>query len=216
MSRSFETNKNLIIISFILNWIFAIPNVFLRGNTVWPYISYTLSGISLLLFFIGMKGLAEHYKDKTIYQNTRKIIIYGIVAIISLNVTPIIGNFISRSNELSGGTSSTSSPFIITIITLIVAIILVALIAICYREILRALANHTSKQEFRTASDLMYYGILLAIVFVGLFLIFAAIILMIIALYSLKETDTKTKYCTQCGTQNAPENTFCPNCGKQT
>jgi len=213
MSRSFKTNKNLIVISLILNWIFAIPLLSLRGTAFSPYISYALSVITIFLFFIGMKGLAEHYKDKIIYQNARKIIIYNICAMI----TTIIITIATNSNEPSGNPSITTAfPIVLSIIVLLITIIFVVLMALCYRKILTVLADHTGKQDFRTASNLMYYGLILAIVFVGLFLLIGAIIIMAITIYSLKETDTKTKYCIQCGTPNASKNTFCPNCGKQT
>jgi len=222
MSRSFKTNKNLVVISLILNWIFAIPLLVLRGTAFSPYINYVLGAITIFLFFIGMKGLAEHYKDKTMYQNARKIIIYNISTIITAIIITITANFaftnftaIFNGGSGNSSTATTDFPIVLSLIALLIIIIFAVLIALCYRKILRALADHTGKQDFRTASDLIYYGLILSIVFIGFFLILGAIIIMAIAIYSLKETDTKIAYCTQCGTPNTPENTFCPNCGKQ-
>jgi uncharacterized membrane protein len=199
-----------------MRWIFIIPTIAFRGNTLISYVNSALSLICLILFFIGMKGLAEHYKDKTLHQNTRKIMIYAIVGTIISSVMLIPAYFITLPNSPTGASSAAFFSMIPYLIMLVLTLIITVLQMMCFRKILGALADHTGKQLFHTANTFMYYGLILSIVLVGLFLIPIAFIIMTIAIYSLKKSDTKTKYCTQCGTPNAPENAFCPNCGKQT
>ena len=66
-STTFETSKLLAAIGSLLLFLSFIPYIGIVG---------------LILLFIGIKGLAEHYRDDSIYQNTIKGLIFGFIAII--------------------------------------------------------------------------------------------------------------------------------------
>jgi uncharacterized membrane protein len=199
-----------------MGFIFAIPRLALSGNIFLPYINIIISITSLLLIFTGMKGLATHYKDESIYKNARKIAILnvaGIIVGVLSQVTPVTTNALDILKE--GVSGATALPIILLVLILIAALAIFVLNIVYLRRIIIALAEHSGKEEFRTANTLLLYGLILLIVLVGAFLLLIAYVFIAVGLFSLKATDTKTKRCTQCGTPLAPESIFCTQCGKQ-
>jgi uncharacterized membrane protein len=52
-----------------------------------------LSIIGLILGFMGMKGLAKHYRDHKIYKETRKSVFFGVASFITLIMWPFTLTF---------------------------------------------------------------------------------------------------------------------------
>jgi hypothetical protein len=115
---------------------------------------------------------------------------------------------------------------------LVVAFIFYLLAAMYFKRAFSSLAQKSGEHMFETAGLLLWIGAILTIIFVGLFLILVAWILLAIAFFSMKAPSQQyaytpppsaatpaptqaTRYCPNCGAPVEPNTTFCPHCGKQ-
>jgi len=227
MSSTFESSKLLAAIGSIL---LVIPSVNIIG---------------IILVLIGMKGLAEHYKDDSIYRKALKGVIVGIIGFVALTIA-ILGSvglfsiFNTRSvyTGLYGTTSSYGTSyvgtFILLLLLLVILFVCILLMALYFRKALSALAERSGEHLFNTAGTLLLVGAALTIILVGLILVWIAFIILIVAFFSLKSgtntqsynyappspttpttANTESKYCSYCGSPVSPGATFCAHCGKQ-
>lgn len=167
-----------------------------------------LSLIGVILLLIGIKGLANFYKDQGIFNNALYSVITGIVGSIVAVVAVVISAvavFASLGIDLSTIESWASLGTDIgaifadfnfsTIWTLIGAlavglvILFVAVIISMYfcRKSLDKLATKSNVGLFGTAGLLMLIGAVLSIVLVGLILIWIGLILATVAFFQLNE-----------------------------
>ncbi|MGD0450813.1 MAG: DUF996 domain-containing protein [Candidatus Bathyarchaeia archaeon] len=208
---SFESSKNLASIGAILLFLSFIPVVGIIG---------------LILVFIGMKGLADYYKEPSIYQNALMGLIFGIIALVALTAGLILAFTIGIFTPGIGA--------IFTIFAVLVVVFIFYVIAAMYlKRAFSSLAQKTGEHSFETAGFLLWIGAILTIVFIGLVLIFIAWIFATIAFFSIKEASQPTSYvpppptpaatpppaqltrfCPNCGAPVQPNTAFCPNCGK--
>jgi uncharacterized membrane protein len=211
---SFESSKNLASIGAILLFLSFIPVVGIIG---------------LILVFIGMKGLADYYKEPGIYQNALWGLIFGIIALVALTAGFILA-FAIGFFTFGIGT-------ILTIFAVLVVVFIFYVIAAMYlKRAFSLLAQKSGEHSFETAGLLLWIGAILTIVFIGLILIFVAWIFATIAFFSIKgasqpaayapppPTTTPpptqaapaqaTRFCPNCGAPVQPNAAFCPNCGK--
>ncbi len=221
MSNStFESSKLLAAIGAVLTFLGFVP---------------VLPIIGLILVLIGMKGLAEHYRDESIYKNAFTGVIFGIIGFIVLAVSSIgfgtLSVFTFSAASVIGG-------IIGLILIMIVGFIFFLFMAINFRKALYALADRSGEHLFHTAGTLLFIGAVLTIILVGYVLVFIAWILATIAFFSLKSgasapsysytppptaqpppaapTATNgTQYCPHCGAPVAQGAAFCSHCGKQ-
>ena len=210
---SLESNKNLAGIGSIL--------------LMFPVVSI----VGIILVFVGIKGLAEYYKDDSIYRNAIWGVIFGIIALVAIAVAvPII---------ILGGLFSTVAlgPFgigfgLVAILLLAVIVFIFYVIAAMYfRKAFNSLAQRSGEHMFETAGTLLFIGAILTIAFfIGLLLIFVAWIIATIAFFSIKvppqpytygpvqptaPTTQSTLYCSNCGAPMNADATYCSHCGKQ-
>jgi len=181
--------------------------------------------IGIILFLIGMKGVSEYYKDERMYKGLVTAVIYLIIGFI-LSLVGIATVII-----------------LIGIPLIIVGFIFELLAARHIRDSLRVLSERSGEHLFETAGTIIWYGAILAIVGIGIFLMCIGFIIAAIGFFTLKETqsgasgtyqtpppaygytpppttqpptaDAKSNFCPNCGTPVAPNATFCSHCGKQ-
>jgi len=200
-----------------------------------PYAGVVFGIIGIILFLMGIKGLASYYQNNEIYQDSVTGVIYYIIAVIAAAVAIIalaIG-FVTGIGIILG--------IVIFFLALIVAFIFYILAATRLRKTFDLLAQKSGDHSFATAGTLLWWGAILTIVFgLGLILIFIAWIFSTIGFFSMKlpqqqpytsqpygytppptqapmaqPTQTGTRYCPNCGAPVAQGTTFCPHCGKQ-
>jgi uncharacterized membrane protein len=193
--------------------------------------------IGILLVFIAMKGLAEHYKDDNIFQGLVMGVVFGIIGLFALALGGF-GAITTAINSFSSSYYSTSfgSSILIAIASLVVAFIFMLLMSLNFRKALNALSDRSGEPLFRTAGTFMFFGAILTIVLVGIIALIASFVIMTVAFYALFKADTSTqscshtssqtsqnvstgntgaKFCPYFGTSATPGTAFCVNCGKQ-
>jgi uncharacterized membrane protein len=176
---------------------------------------------------MGMKGISEHYKDESIYQNTLMGGIFCVIGAICSYVGMSCA-FLAVANWLFLG---------VAIALVVVALVFMIMGVLRVKKAFNVLAERSGEKLFGTASTLLWIGALLTIIFIGSFLMFIAFIIAGIAFLTLKTnqntpthnyttsptqstpttsaSDVKSNFCPNCGTAVAPDATFCATCGKQ-
>ena len=205
-----------------------------------PYAGFVLGIIGIILFLMGIKGLASYYQDNKIYQDSLTGVIFYIIAVIAGGVAVL---------ALAIGFATIVGFFVglgVFIIGLIVAFIFYLIAAMHLRKTFEVLAQKSGDHSFSTAGTLLWWGAILTIIFVGLILIFIAWIFATIGFFSMRlqpqqpyasqpssytppptqpavqptqapvaQSTQATRYCPNCGAPVEPNTTFCPHCGKQ-
>jgi uncharacterized membrane protein len=222
LSSNVESSKTLAALGALLLFLSFIPVIGIIG---------------IILLIIGMKGLSEYYRDESIYQNAFRGLVFGIIGIIAVSaitllfllgglfVAPVIGPF-----AVFGGA-------IVGIALLIIAFAFLLLMAMNFRRAFDTLAERSGEHGFRTAGTLLFWGAVLTIIVIGLFLVWIACLILAIAFFSMRLTPTQpysqqpygytppsstppptaqaTRYCPYCGAPVDQSALFCPNCGRQ-
>jgi uncharacterized membrane protein len=211
---SLESNKNLAGIGSIL--------------LMFPFVSI----VGIILLFIAMKGLAEYYKDESIYRDALRGLIFLIVAAVAIAVAVplfIIGGAFS---VFAAGPFGIGLGLVSLLLLAVIVFIFYLLAATNLRKSFNTLAQKSGEHMFETAGTLLFIGAILTIVFfIGLLLIFVAWIIATIAFFSIKvppqpytyspapvftaPTAQASRFCPNCGAPQDPNVTFCSHCGKQ-
>ena len=163
--------------------------------------------VGLILVLIAMKGLADHYNEGGIFNNSLYGVILsivgGVVFVIAIVMTAVsflqdLG--IDLSTDWSdpavfSGINWTEAMILDTIMTHVGAILVSLVIlwifaivaAILYRKSLTTLANKTGVGLFGTAGLLLLIGAVLTIIAIGFLLIWIALILLTVAFFQIKK-----------------------------
>ena len=206
---TFESSKTLGGVGALLLFISFIPLVSSFTYGVLPL-------IGLILLLIGMKGLADYYKEPGIFSNSLYATIIGVVGAVALIAVAIgvllvqAANFIREIYPGWNGdwatlgqmnpadvnmniTFSNIAPFIATLLLMFVGLFIIVLVtALLYRKSLRHLNEKSGVGLFGTAGTIMLIGGALTIIFgLGLILIWIAILLVAIAFFQLREPSTQ-------------------------
>ncbi len=147
-----------------------------------------LSIVGIILVLIGMKNLSEAYSDESIWKNTLYAVIFAIIGIVASGLTLVslfFGGIFAGAALGLGGATGLAGFFAGIIIFLVVAFIFYILEAIYIRKAFDSLANRSGVGLFRTGGLLLLIGAILSIVLVGLFLIFIAWILILVAFFQI-------------------------------
>ena len=161
-----------------------------------------LSIVGIIMVLIGMKNLSKAYNDESIWKNTLYAGIFGIIGIIASGLTLVSLFFFgvtpysstSSGEGLGDTTRSIGLPITGLILFLVVACIFYLLEAIYIRRAFDSLANKSGVGLFRTGGLLLLIGAILTIFIVGLFLIFIAWILILIAFFQIPTNSTSTQH----------------------
>jgi uncharacterized membrane protein len=194
---------------------------------VFPVVSI----IGMILILVGMKELADYYKDESIYKNAIWGVIFGIIAVIAIAVAipiVILGGVFS---SIALGVVGIGFGLLSLILIIVIVFVFYLIAAMYFRKAFNSLAEKSSEHLFETAGTLLFIGAILTIAFgLGLLLILVAWVLATIAFFSIKipsqpyayippssvaPQTQATRYCPNCGAPVDANATFCPHCGKQ-
>ncbi len=202
---NFDSSKIIGGIGALLLFIGCIP--YLGGPTFG-----ILPLVGLILLLIGLKGLADYYKEAGIFNNALYGTILGIVgavvfvAIILISAVGFITNIFPSWNgnwatlaqidttQLPTDISwNLVGPFLAGIlISLVVLFVFVLLVAFLYRRSLNQLRDKSNIGLFGSAGTVLLIGAVLTIILIGLLLVWIAILLVAIAFFQLKEPQSQT------------------------
>ncbi len=197
-----ESSKNLGGIGAILIVIGVLPI---------PYATI-LSLIGLILLMIGLKGLADFYKEGGIFNNALYSIILAIVGgviaagiLVVMFVGTLLELGINVSNIADWATLGTQLTTVFTdfsnfgllfnllgalAISLIVLFVFAIVAVLFFRRSLTQLASKTGVGLFGTAGLLMLIGAVLTIIVIGALLIWIAFILVAVAFFRIRAQPT--------------------------
>jgi uncharacterized membrane protein len=168
--------------------------------------SSVLGLVGLILVLIAMKGLADHYNEGGIFNNTLYgvilTIIGGVVFVVTIAVAAV--GLLSDLNLDLATLSTDPTAFsnvdwqgfvnfenlwthIATILGgLVVLFIFVVIAAIFYRKSLTSLSEKTGVGLFGTTGLILLIGAVLTIIGIGFLLLWVALILLTVAFFSIK------------------------------
>jgi uncharacterized membrane protein len=194
---------------------------------VFPVVSI----IGMILILVGMKGLADYYKDESIYKNALWGVIFGIIAVIAIALAipiVILGGVFS---SFALGAAGIGLGLVSLVLIIVIVFVFYLIAAMYFRKAFNSLAQRSGEHMFETAGTLLFIGAILTILFgLGLLLILIAWILATIAFFSIKvpsqpyayspppsvaPSTQATRYCPNCGAPVEANATFCPHCGNQ-
>lgn len=194
---NFDTSKYLGGVGAILLFIgVLVPSQSIYGSV--------LPLIGLILVIIGLKGLADYYKDTSIFSNFLYGTITGIVGIIVTVVVAFYVVLLSLLQVIFPGwtfgdwaTIQTLSPTMPTpeqiiplaggfIAVLVILFVFAVIAAFLMNKSLKTLSKKSSVGLFATAGTLLLIGAILTIILIGYLLIWIAMILLAIAFFTLK------------------------------
>ena len=175
-----------------------------------------VSVVGYILTLIAVKHVSDEVKDSSIFTNMLYAVITGIVGV-ALGATVFF--FGALSSIYTAGLTS------IGVAVAFLAIVWIVLIvsSIFVRRAFDSMASKLGVGTFRTAGLLYFIGALLTIVLVGFLLLFVALMLQVVAFFSINEAPSmaqpqplvqapKSKFCTGCGAPMAASATFCSRC----
>jgi uncharacterized membrane protein len=168
--------------------------------------------VGLILVLIAVKGLSDHYKEASIFNNTLYGVILSIVGgavfVAALFVTAVsfftnvLG--IELSTAFSDPTAFSNIDWAEAIVfenlmahvaalvgSLLILFIFVVVAAIFYRKSLTTLAEKTGVSLFGTAGLLLLIGAVLTIIAIGFLLIWIALILLTAAFFKIRAEPTQ-------------------------
>ena len=191
--------------------------------------------VGIILVLIGVRGLADVYKDYSIFRNTLYGFIFEIIAILC-GVAAFASFFLGF---LDGFTFFNRPNFVLNIFVAIILLIFVFIFfvlgAVFFRQGFGILANRSGEGILRTGGLLLLLGAVLTIILVGFVLLFVAWILVAVGFFSMRSPETSSpayqpppstpafsqpvagqaKYCSYCGAENKLEASFCTRCGRR-
>jgi uncharacterized membrane protein len=199
-----ESSKNLGGIGAVLMLIGTLP-------IISTYTFGILGILGLILVVVALYGLANIYQEKSIFTNSIYGLIAGIVGVVIAVVIVIVavlnnlktllqdlypswnGSW-STISSLSGKTPDTSAISSSTVFSLITGAIVAFVVfwifliiwAFFARKSLKSLATKSTVGLFSTASLILLIGAFLTIIFIGVILIWVAILLLAIAFFQIK------------------------------
>jgi len=151
-----------------------------------------LSLIGIILVLIGMKGLADFYGEKGIFDNALYGFIFGIISVvvaIALFVTALLSGISWSMDMISemGKNRATIGGLLLGWITFVVFVIVEA---IFYRKAFSLLSEKSGEKMFDTAGLILLIGAVLTIILIGTILTLIAWILAAVAFFSIKPPPT--------------------------
>jgi uncharacterized membrane protein len=212
---SVESSRTLAGIGAILLFLSAVPIVGIIG---------------IIMVLIGMKGLAEHYKDDSIYRNALTGVLFGIIGLVALAVGVISAFFGGIFSGFVLGPVGIGFGLLTLVLVIVVVFVFFVLMAFYFRKAFSSLAERSGENLFHTSGSLLFWGAVLTIIGVGLILIFLAWIFATVAFFSIKVPSQPyvysspppaalptqaTRYCPNCGAPVEENAAFCPHCGNQ-
>jgi uncharacterized membrane protein len=162
--------------------------------------------VGLILVLISVKGLADHYNDSNIFNNTLYGVIFTIIGGVAFVGAMIVGaaGFFSHLNIDVATLPTDPSAFsnfdwegainfdiimeflVILVVAAVILFAFLVLSAIFYRKSLNKLSEKTGVGLFGTTGMLILIGAILTIIAVGALILWVALILLTVAFFSIK------------------------------
>ncbi|MFH1821752.1 MAG: DUF996 domain-containing protein [Methanobacteriota archaeon] len=167
-------------------------------------IAGVLGLVGLILLLIALKGLADHYKEKAIFDNALYafiLTVVGVVAVVAVVVVTALATLSRLGFDMFNMTqwSQFGSMFAnmanfnnlwtfisSIIIGLVVIFAFTIFAAFLFRKSMDSLAAKTKVSLFGTTGLIMLIGAALTIIAVGFLLIWVSFILLTVAFFSIK------------------------------
>jgi uncharacterized membrane protein len=150
-----------------------------------------LNIVGIILILLGMKDLAEHYKDGRIYRNVLMGTIFGIIGLISMSISMIsfvlFAFFPSILTGNSGSTGVTTISYTPMTLTLFITFVFISMMTLFFRKAFYVLSVRSGVRLFRAAGILLLIGAVLPVLCVSL-----AFVLSIISRITLIAFETST------------------------
>ena len=183
MNVNFQYSKTLAVEGSILLLLGLVPTV-----------GWVLGIVGIVLLLKATKELSNYYQDESIHKNAWTGLKYYIVALIALAVGTGIGITSFATAGLFAGepftfTAGIAGGIIAILAGLVVAFVFYLLAAIHLRKAYETLAQKTGDSSFNTAATLIFWGAILTLIGVGVFLILISWIFVIIGFSSMKPKD---------------------------
>jgi uncharacterized membrane protein len=160
-----------------------------------------LSLVGIILLMIGLKGMADHFKEPGIFNNALYAIIIEIIGVVIAVAVIVIGVLMALTTGFDWAnpnfTEFTDFSFIWNSIGAILAGVVVLMVmmviaALFFRKSFSLLAGKTGEKLFETAGLLMLIGAVLTIIVLGLVIVLIAWILVAVAFFQVKEQAAPT------------------------
>lgn len=199
-SMSLESSKTLGGVGALLMLISPFSGFFAGafGGVIWL--------IGIILVLVAMKGLADHYNEGGIFNNTLYGVILTIIGVVVFGAALVIGatDFLTELNIDVNALSTDPSAFsavqweeainfdtimnfvAILLAALVILFIFIVVAAIFYRKSLSSLADKTGIGLFGTTGLILLIGAVLTIIGIGFLLLWVAELLLTIAFFSIK------------------------------
>jgi len=181
-----------------------------------PYVGIAIVIAGLVMVYLGVKNISEVANDPQIKSDFTLYVIMAIIAAAVIFALPfvVIGSFGAGITPFA----STEETFddlgaIIAIcaVMLIIAFVFYVLSAVYLKKSFTRIADYTGVSLFKTTGFIYLLGAVLTIILVGIFLMWIAYILMIVAFFSLPDTIGPSG---QPGMSSQGQGRVCPNCGR--
>jgi uncharacterized membrane protein len=199
----FDTSKNLGGVGALLIFV----SVFI-GPIASTFGGVIIALIGFIIMLIGVKGLADYYKEAGIFNNILYGTIAGIVGVvvaIAVGISVLLtslsvflykifpgwnGDWTTLPNLTPSTANLTFSdiiPFFVGALSIIVILFASTIIvALLYRRSLSSLRNKSGIGLFGTAGILLLIGAILTIIIIGYLLVWIAILLLAVAFFQLR------------------------------
>ncbi|MGQ9781499.1 MAG: DUF996 domain-containing protein [Nitrososphaeria archaeon] len=182
MSSRFESSKTLAGVGAILLTISsAVPVVGILG---------------IILLLIGLRGLAEHFQEGSIFVNAFYGFIFGILGI-SLATLMTYSMFFAFIGTMVASPERLSAEFFDTIFDIILVVVIMFIFffleAIFFKRAFDLLAAKTRTRIFRTAGWILVIGAVLTIVIFGLLVLLFAWLVASIGFFSMESIQQTPK-----------------------
>lgn len=149
--------------------------------------------VGIILMLIGMKGLADFYNEKGIFDNALYGFISGIIGLVAAIAMFVMAFLSGISWGMMPMTSGMEFPwaFIGTLILgWIIFVIFIIIAAVFYRKAFSLLSEKSGEKMFDTAGLILLIGAVLTIIVIGAFIMLIAWILVAVAFFSIKPPAT--------------------------
>ncbi|MDQ1281268.1 MAG: hypothetical protein QG670_2533 [Thermoproteota archaeon] len=199
----FESGKNLAGIGTILFFV-----SFLISSSTPPFSSGFIAIVGLILMLIGVKSLADYYREAGIFNNMLYGTIVGIVGVViatAVAVGMLINSLSSFLHKIFPGwngdwtalsrmtptTTNITFSDIIPFLTAAIAIfailfVFTIVVALLYRRSLSSLRNSSGIGLFGTTGTVLLIGAITTIILIGYIIIWIDLLLLAIAFFQLK------------------------------
>ena len=200
---NFYTSKNLSGVGAILLFVSVLSVPFT------PSFGGSFIGLlGLILMLIGVKGLADYYREAGIFNNMLYGTIAGIVGVVVAVAVAVIAVIASLSSflykifpgwngdwaSLSGMIPNTSNltlsdfvPFITAALAVFVILfVFTILVALLYRRSLSSLKEKSGIGLFGSTGTVLLIGAVLTIILIGYLILWIAILLLAVAFFELR------------------------------